>query len=281
MESKSAVQLYLELLKKTILFEIWLEYEAYLPASLHISKELEFEPVTVPLPLFIKQYAENHNLKIVKPNVSKSERHDGMDWPRAAHSMIGRERMNQLQEAMETVVRENIEGDFIETGVWRGGSCIFMNGFLQANNITDRNVWVADSFEGLPAPNLEQYPKDYGDYLHTFDYLRVSLEQVQENFKKYDLLNDQVKFLKGWFKDTLPTAPIEKIAIARLDGDMYESTMDGLVNLYDKVSKGGYIIIDDYGLPPCAEVVTDFRNHRNLKAPITKIDVFGVYWRKE
>ncbi|MEC3336606.1 TylF/MycF/NovP-related O-methyltransferase, partial [Bacillus cereus] len=62
--------------------------------------------------------------------------------------------MNQLQEAMETVVRENIEGDFIETGVWRGGSCIFMNGFLQANNITDRNVWVADSFEGLPAPNL-------------------------------------------------------------------------------------------------------------------------------
>ena len=281
MESKSAVQLYLELLKKTILFEIWLEYEAYLPASLHISKELEFEPVTVPLPLFIKQYAENHNLKIVKPNVSKSERHDGMDWPRAAHSMIGRERMNQLQEAMETVVRENIEGDFIETGVWRGGSCIFMNGFLQANNITDRTVWVADSFEGLPAPNLEQYPKDYGDYLHTFDYLRVSLETVQENFRKYDLLNDQVKFLKGWFKDTLPSAPVEKIAIARLDGDMYESTMDSLVNLYDKVSTGGFIIIDDYGLVTCAEAVTDFRNERNLQAPITKIDDFGIYWRKE
>lgn len=58
-----------------------------------------------------------------------------MDWPRAAHSMIGRERMNQLQEAMETVVRENIEGDFIETGVWRGGSCIFMNGFLQQTTL--------------------------------------------------------------------------------------------------------------------------------------------------
>ncbi|MEK7017673.1 TylF/MycF family methyltransferase [Bacillus sp. FSL R9-9410] len=281
MENKFAVQLYLELLKKTILFEIWLEYEPYLPASLHISKELPYEPVTVPLPLFIKQYAENHNLKIVKPDVLKSERQDGMDWPRAAHSMIGRERMNQLHEALETVVRENIEGDFIETGVWRGGSCIFMNGFLQANNITDRNVWVADSFEGLPTPNLEQYPRDFGDYLHSFDYLRVSLEQVQENFRKYDLLNDQVKFLKGWFKDTLPSAPIEKIAIARLDGDMYESTMDGLVNLYDKVSTGGYIIIDDYGLPACADAVTDFRNQRNLKAPITKIDVFGVYWRKE
>ncbi|HDR7961424.1 MULTISPECIES: TylF/MycF family methyltransferase [Bacillus] len=281
MENKSAVQLYLELLKKTILFEIWLEYEPYLPASLHISKELSYEPVTVPLPLFLKQYVENHNLKIVDPNVSKSERQGGNDWPRAAHSMVGRKRMNQLHEAMETVVRENIEGDFIETGVWRGGSCIFMNGFLQANNITDRTVWVADSFEGLPAPNLEQYPKDYGDYLHTFDYLRVSLETVQENFRKYDLLNDQVKFLKGWFKDTLPSAPVEKIAIARLDGDMYESTMDSLVNLYDKVSTGGYIIIDDYGLVTCAEAVTDFRNERNLQAPITKIDDFGIYWRKE
>ncbi|GAB6496365.1 putative bacteriocin O-metyltransferase [Bacillus sp. UMTAT18] len=281
MENKSAVQLYLELLKKTILFEIWLEYEPYLPASLHISKELSYEPVTVPLPLFLKQYVENHNLKIVDPNVSESERQGGKDWPRAAHSMIGRKRMNQLHEAMETVVRENIEGDFIETGVWRGGSCIFMNGFLQANNITDRTVWVADSFEGLPAPNLEQYPKDYGDYLHTFDYLRVSLETVQENFRKYDLLNDQVKFLKGWFKDTLPSAPVEKIAIARLDGDMYESTMDSLVNLYDKVSTGGFIIIDDYGLVTCAEAVTDFRNERNLQAPITKIDDFGIYWRKE
>ncbi|WP_439875374.1 TylF/MycF family methyltransferase [Bacillus mycoides] len=281
MENRSAIQLYLELLKKTILFEIWLEYEPYLPATLHISKELSYEPVTVPLPLFLKQYAENHNLKIVDPNVSKNERQGGKDWPRAAHSMIGRKRMNQLHEAMETIVSENIEGDFIETGVWRGGSCIFMNGFLQANNIKNRTVWVADSFEGLPEPNLEQYPKDYGDYLHTFDYLRVSLEKVQENFRKYDLLNDQVKFLKGWFKDTLPSAPVEKIAIARLDGDMYESTMDSLVNLYDKVSTGGYIIIDDYGLITCSEAVTDFRNQRNLKAPITKIDDFGIYWRKE
>ncbi|KOS29390.1 macrocin-O-methyltransferase [Bacillus anthracis] len=281
MENKSAVQLYLELLKKTILFEIWLEYEPYLPASLHISKELSYEPVTVPLPLFLKQYVENHNLKIVNPNVSNNERQGGKDWPRAAHSMVGRKRMNQLQEAMETVVKEIIEGDFIEIGVWRVGSCIFMNGFLQANNITDRTVWVADSFEGLSAPNLEQYPKDYGDYLHTFDYLRVSLETVQENFRKYDLLNDQVKFLKGWFKDTLPSAPIEKIAIARLDGDMYESTMDSLVNLYDKVSIGGFIIIDDYGLITCAEAVTDFRSERNIKTPMTQIDDFGIFWRKE
>ncbi|WP_459500761.1 TylF/MycF family methyltransferase [Bacillus sp. C1] len=281
MQNETAVHMYLELLKKTILFEIWLEYESYLPASLHLPKELHYEPITVPVPLIIKQYAEAHHLKIVKSDVSRDERALGSDWPRAAHSMIGRARINQLQEAMETVVRENIPGDFIETGVWRGGSCIFMSGFLQANNITDRNIWVADSFEGLPAPDIENYPQDFGDYLHTFDYLRVSLEQVQENFKKYDLLNEQVKFLKGWFKDTLPTAPIEQLAIARLDGDMYESTMDGLVNLYDKVSTGGFIIIDDYGLPMCAEAVKDFRKQRGIETPITPIDQFGAYWRKE
>ncbi|WP_242142334.1 MULTISPECIES: TylF/MycF family methyltransferase [unclassified Bacillus cereus group] len=281
MQNEIAVQLYLELLKKTILFEIWLEYEPHLPASLHITQELPYEPVTVPLPLFIKKYIEAHQLKIVNPVVSKEERQIGNDWPRAAHSMIGRTRMNQLQHAMETVIREHIEGDFIETGVWRGGACIFMRGFLKAHGITNRTVWVADSFQGLPAPNVQAYPQDSPDYLHTFDYLRVSLEQVQENFKKYDLLDDQVKFLKGWFKDTLPTAPIEKIAIARLDGDMYESTMDSLVNLYDKVSTGGFIIIDDYGLPACAEAVADFQKQRKIKFSLTEIDQFGAYWRKE
>ena len=134
MENKSAVQIYLELLKKTILFEIWLEYEPYLPASLHISKELSYEPVTVPLPLFLKQYIENHNLKsliLTFQTMSVKVARIGQE----AHSMVGRKRMNQLQEAMETVVKENIEGDFIETGVWRGGSCIFMNGFYKQTTL--------------------------------------------------------------------------------------------------------------------------------------------------
>lgn len=83
-------------------------------------------------------------------------------------------------------------------------------------------------------------------------YSRHSLEEVQENFRRYNLLDDQVQFLKGWFCDTLPTAPIEKLAVLRLDGDLYESIMDGLNALYDKVSPGGFIIVDDYGdFEPC------------------------------
>ncbi|PEA53178.1 macrocin O-methyltransferase [Bacillus pseudomycoides] len=269
MQTERGIGLYLELLKKTILFEIWQEHEVYLP-------------VTVPVPYYVKEYIQAHHLKLiqeVKPNYES--RLQGLDWPAIAHSMIGRMRMNQLQSAMETVVKENIEGDFIETGVWRGGSCIFMRGFLQAYGITNRKIWVADSFEGLPKPNVEKYPQDAGDTLYTFDYLRVSLEQVRENFKKYDLLDEQVQFLKGWFKDTLPTAPIEKIAIARLDGDLYESTMDSLTNLYDKVTEGGFIIIDDYALPTCEAAVIDFRKERKITEPLIKIDHYGMYWRKE
>ncbi len=107
------------------------------------------------------------------------------------------------------------------------------------------------------------------------------LEEVQNNFWKYDLLDESVQFLKGWFKDTLPTAPIEKLAILRLDGDLYESTMDSLSSLYDKVSNGGFIIVDDYVLPTCEPAITDFRKARNIQEPLVRIDNHAVYWRKQ
>ncbi|CCW06212.1 TylF/MycF family methyltransferase [Bacillus sp. GeD10] len=268
MTIKQENNLYLELLKKAILFEIWQEHENYSPAYIDIPQALQ-------------TFMQIHNLKLMHQTQSNPEnRKYGLDWPAIAHSMIGRVRLDQLHHAMETVIKENIPGDFIETGVWRGGSCIFMRGFFKNYNIQDRNVWVADSFEGLPAPNIEKYPQDEGDLLYTVDYLRVSLEEVQQNFKKYDLFDDQVKFLKGWFKDTLPTAPIQKIAIARLDGDLYESTMDSLTSLYNKISPGGFIIIDDYALTTCKAAVTDFRQQNNITEPLIQIDHYGVYWRK-
>ena len=143
-------------------------------------------------------------------------------------------------------------------------------------------MWVADSFEGLPEPDGLNYPKDRGDTHHTYSELAVSLQTVQENFRKYALLDDQVRFLKGWFKDTLPTAPIEKLAILRLDGDMYESTMDGLKNLYAKLSRGGFLIVDDYGaVPACKDAVHDFRRDNKISEEIIEIDWGGVYWQKQ
>jgi hypothetical protein len=205
----------------------------------------------------------------------------GGDWPRDAHTMIGLKRLENIQTTAEQIIRDHILGDFIETGVWRGGASIFMRAILKAYNITDRLVWLADSFAGLPPPDVERYPEDAGDMLSTVEFLAVPIETVQANFRAYGLLDDQVRFLKGWFRDTLPNAPIERLALLRLDGDMYESTMDALVHLYPKLSPGGYCIIDDYGaFYSCKKAVHDYREAHRIHEPVQEIDWGGVYWQK-
>jgi O-methyltransferase len=211
----------------------------------------------------------------------KTQRMEGRDWPNLAHSMIGMKRMDNIQFCLEDVIRRGVPGDFIETGVWRGGACIFARGILKAHGIKDRTVWVADSFAGLPPPDPNKYPDDAGDIHHLLKPLAISLEQVKSNFDTYGLLDDRVQFLKGWFKDTLPKAPLKQLAVVRLDGDMYESTMDGLANLYPKLSPGGYLIVDDYGaVPACAKAVNDYRKQHGINDPIEVIDWGGVFWKR-
>lgn len=207
-------------------------------------------------------------------------RENGRDWPVRAHTMIGWKRLNNLQFCCETAIREHIPGDFIETGVWRGGACILMRAVLKAYEVNDRTVWVADSFSGLPPPNLVDYPCDEGDIHYSYDSLAISKEEVMKNFERYGLLDNHVNFLQGWFKDTLPSAPISSLAVIRLDGDMYESTIQALESLYDKLSLGGFVIIDDYYLKPCFQAVHDFRDKLGIKDPIQDIDGLGSFWRR-
>ncbi len=208
-------------------------------------------------------------------------REHGLDWPSHAQTMIGIKRLANLRALTESVITDNVPGDLIETGVWRGGACILMRAILYAYNITDRCVWVADSFEGLPPANESLYPADAGSDFHKYDELAVTLEQVRENFRVYGLLDEQTKFIKGWFKDTLPSAPIGQLALLRLDGDMYESTMDALTSLYPKLSPHGYVIVDDYHVvPACKAAIDDYCSANGLQPEIIEIDGVGVYWRK-
>jgi hypothetical protein len=208
-------------------------------------------------------------------------REHGLDWPAQAQTMIGVKRLANLRALTESVIADNVPGELIETGVWRGGACILMRAVLFAHNVTDRHVWAADSFEGLPPGNEQQYPADAGSEFHKYKELAVTLEQVQDNFRAYGLLDEQAKFLKGWFKDTLPKAPISQLALMRLDGDMYESTMDALTSLYPRLSPGGYVIIDDYHVvPACKAAVEDYCAANGLQPDIMEIDGVGVYWRK-
>lgn len=229
----------------------------------------------------INKIYEDPNQDLWSPHVFNSEHRElGRDWPSQAHSMIGNRRMTNLRQVTEFVIANNIPGDFIETGVWRGGACIMARAVFKAYGVRDRRVWVADSFCGLPEPN-PKYAADANDKHFTFSELAVSLDQVKANFAKYDLLDDQVIFLKGWFSETLPKADIASLAVLRLDGDMYESTMDGLTHLYDKVSPGGFVIVDDFGaVKGCQQAILEFRKQRKIDDPVQNIDGLGVFWRK-
>ncbi len=207
-------------------------------------------------------------------------REQGWDWPSKAPSMIGAKRMNNLRCECERVIAQQIPGDFIETGVWRGGACIMMRAVLKAYRLVDRRVIAADSFAGLPPPSVG-VAADAGADFHTRKDFAVPLAEVKAAFARYGLLDQQVVFLEGLFKDTLPTAPIETLAVLRLDGDMYESTMDGLVNLYHKLSPGGVLIVDDYYLFAAQrQAVDEFRAAHGIADTIVQIDHFGGYWIK-
>lgn len=206
----------------------------------------------------------------------------------AAVSMLPLCRLDNIEDCMDDVLRSGIPGDVIEAGVWRGGATIFMRAVLKSYGVTERSVWVADSFEGLPTPDAEKFPLEakvqQGPVIQkAYNNLAVSLEEVQRNFRAYEMLDDQVHFLKGWFKDTLASAPIPALAILRLDGDFYESTKDGLYGLYDRLSVGGYVIVDDYGEDSwtyCRRAVDEFRKERGIDEPLVEVDSKCFYWKR-
>jgi O-methyltransferase len=214
------------------------------------------------------------------PRIDAKRQSEGRIWPADAETMVGIERLRNVRGCVTKVLDDGVPGDFIETGVWRGGVAIFIRAMLAVRDITDRTVWLADSFRGLPAPD-PRYPADARSTLHTRPELAISLSTVKDNFRKYGLLDDQVRFLEGFFEETLPTAPVEKLAVLRLDGDMYSSTTTSLECLYDKVSVGGFVIIDDFGaIGACRKAVEDFRAQRGIVEEVHLVDWTGVYWRK-
>lgn len=215
------------------------------------------------------------------PPFDPERRQVGKDWPEFAHSMQGKLRLDNIQYCLETALADGIPGDFIEAGVWRGGGSILMRAILAAHGVTDRKIYVSDSFEGLPEPDADKYPADAGDRHFTWDALAISLETVQRNFDRYGLLDDQVVFLEGWFADTLPGLPVDQFAVIRVDGDMYSSTMDALDALYPRLAPGGFAIIDDYHcLENCRKAVDDYRAEHGIDEPMTQVDWTGAFWRK-
>jgi O-methyltransferase len=267
-------QLYLDLLKKCLTRSIAAETFSAAEPWFRLTR-LWFLPV--------QSFLLARGWTVVRRHrVDAGARSDGRDWPADAETMIGLRRLDNIQHCIEQILERGVPGDLIETGVWRGGASIFMRGVLKAYGDTSRLVWAADSFQGLPNPQSGVWRDDERGRLWEFGTtLAVSLEQVRANFARYGLLDDQVRFLPGWFRDTLPVAPIKRLALMRLDGDLYESTRDALNALYPKLSVGGYCVIDDYYAQSGAcRAVSEYREQNGITDPIERIDWAGAFWRR-
>lgn len=282
---------YLDLLKKSLLNELYPELEAQL---LHVVLNLAYRR---PLELERLWQARRDETLLKAIAASRAggdsfvlrglngvgievDRPDLRNYAEFAHTMIGRTRLDHLQRCIETVLDEDVPGDLLEAGVWRGGACVLMAAVLAARGHRERRVWLADSFLGLPPPAAPQ-DAGYDMSAAVLPVLAVGEDEVRSLFERYGLFDTHVRFLRGWFSESLPRAGIDALAVLRIDADLYESTRDALSALYDRVAPGGFVIIDDYRiLPPCREAVDEFRAQRGIEDSIEAIDGHAVFWRK-
>jgi len=267
-------RLYLDLLKKALMNEVGIENEL----RIHYLRSCiagRMAPDDIVLRDIRTRRGDDFREYLAARRDGNLFRDQVIEFP---YTMIGQKRLDNLEVLLTRIIEEGVPGDVIECGVWRGGASIFMRGVMKARGALDRTLWLADSFCGLPPPEA---PEDTGYDLTSFTALAIDAETVREGFRRFDLLDEGVRFLEGWFADTLPRAPIGRLALMRLDGDLYKSTIDALEPLYPKLERGGYVVIDDYGaFPPCRQAVHDFRAKHAIEAPISVIDWTGVYWRK-
>lgn len=198
------------------------------------------------------------------------------------HTMIGIAALDNIERCAERVFDEGVAGDFFEAGVCQGGAAIFMRALQLAYGEAFRQTWLADSFEGLPANHSAPDVAAGIDWSEARNpQFAFSEEGVRDNFIRYDLLDDRVRFLPGWFSESLPGAEVGPLAILRMDADLYQSTKEVLESLYAKVTPGGFVIVDDYGfLPPCRQAVDEFRAEHGIAEPLTYVNHSCVYWRK-
>lgn len=199
-----------------------------------------------------------------------------------AHSLLPIEAFQNIEECLRHIQQKQIPGHLIECGVWRGGATIFMRGCLEALNMPERCVYLADSFQGLPQPDRQAHLIDAVIYelLKGLGAFRVSLDDVKSHFAAYDLLDQRVRFLPGWFHQTLPhfQAPL---ALIRLDGDWYDSTKVALESLYPQLSPGGFIIIDDYfPVFGAKRAVDEFRAQNAIQAELVSVTHQIHFWQK-
>ena len=210
---------------------------------------------------------------------------EGVGWPRSAEVMCGSRRLEFLQKTLYAIEREGIDGDFFEGGCWRGGAVILMMAALRALRGQHRRlVWAADSFEGYPAPTANS-SQDDKDLYEERAYFHVTRSEFEQNLERYGVHGPELRVLEGYFDKSLPAAPIERLALIRIDIDGYEGVRAILENLYPKLVPGGFVVVDDYlaigARRAIDEYIAKHRLENELHTIPQKTLAKGMYFRRE
>ncbi len=169
----------------------------------------------------------------------------------APYTQTSRERVATLADAVEYLVRANVAGDFVECGVWRGGSSMAVALTLLRLDATDRRLWLYDTFGQMPAPG--EHDRDCagrqvaGHQTSMLGDSGLTLPDVQAAIRSTGYPGERVSYVRGRIEETVPASAPAQIALLRLDTDWYESTRHELEHLYPRLTSGGVLIIDDYG----------------------------------
>ena len=208
----------------------------------------------------------------------------------AHNTMTSTARCNSLWDLCSMVNQKGVEGNFVECGVWKGGSAGIM-GLVMMKSAINRQLHLFDSFEGLPEPTdmdglqaAEYSGGKSSGRLESVNQCKAGIEIVENLLHtRLNIPKEKTVYHAGWFQNTVPEQAREcgKIAVLRLDGDWYESTKICLENLYDQLSVGGVLILDDYyAWEGCKKATDEFRSQHSIADPIVRIDSESVYWIK-
>jgi cephalosporin hydroxylase len=274
---------YLDLLKGAVLDEHYLEQELRIE-YLMLSLDRNLNPRTENL----RDPAREHTEELAR---LRTARRAGLpDGDERAtqyfpYTAMGRVRLDHLQRCMETIRAEDVHGDVVECGTGRGGGAIFLRGCLAAYGIDEPQVWVADEFRARP-PGVEvEDPRDRSATMTLgggpgFPELLADLNNVRDGFDRFGLLDERVRFVQGALASAVPAAPIEKVSLLRLGESVTSDAAPVLDALYDKVTLGGFVVVERYGTPECRAAVDEFRARRGITEPIEQVDATAAAWRK-
>lgn len=200
-------------------------------------------------------------------------------------TMTSPERIFALREGIKHIVRHQIPGEIVECGVWKGGSMMAAAMTLQELGATNRDLYLFDTFEGMPAPGEEDVTLDNepaeellskSDKESSAIWAYSTLEEVKRNLLSTEYPESRLFFIKGRVEETIPESAPCQIALLRLDTDWYESTYHELVHLYPRLSSGGVLIIDDYGhWKGARKAVDQYAEENNLRLLLSRIDYTG------